>query len=137
MPGFIHRLVIVCPLARIAALGTWYAANVDAADDCSTWPSLNASGLLTDPETHRWASTALTEPLLRAIIVKACQLASVTPPTAATWNGWTRAQKQTWLASTRNSLFTATGIWLDLSDGEGTWTDPDSILGTLGLKRRG
>lgn len=133
---FVFRLVVVCPAARLAALGAWWSANVDGADDLTTWPSLNASGDPAQAETHRWCSVALTDALLRGVIVRVCQLAAVTPPTAGTWNGWTRAQKKSWLTATRSQLFTNTGIWLDLSDNDGAWTDPGAVLAALSLKRR-
>ncbi len=136
MTLYLHRLIIVCPLARIAALGTWWAANIDPTDNCSTWPALNPSGDPANPVTHRWCSTALTAAQLRLIIARVCSLASVAPPTVATWNGWTRAEKRAWLGSTRDSLFAATGIWLDLSDGDGQWNDPAAALARIAIKRR-
>jgi hypothetical protein len=134
---FLHRLIVICPAARFASVGTWWQNNIDAADNLSTWPSLNPTGLPTDPETHRWCSTALTEAQCRAVLVQVCNLAVVTPPTLATWNGWTRAEKQSWLVSTRAQLFTNTGIWLDLSDGDGIWNSPEAVLVAAGgLKKR-
>lgn len=133
---FVHRLIVVCPASRYGTLGTWWKANMDPADDVSGWPKLNPSGLSTDAETHRWCSTALNEAQLRLIIVRVCNLAGVAVPTATQWNSWTRAEKRAWLASTRNQLYTNTGIWLDLSDGDGAWNEPESVLTALGLKRR-
>jgi hypothetical protein len=134
---YLHRLIVTCPVAALAALGAWWQANLDPVDDLSTWPSLNPSGDPAQPETHRWISTALTVPQWRAVVVKVCQLASVTPPTVAVWNGWTAAQQKAWLVSTRDQLFAATGVWLDLSENDGpVWNDPEAVLATLGLKRR-
>lgn len=130
--AFLHRLIVVCPVARVNALNTFWRNQIDAVDDVTTWPGLNATGLPANPVTHRWCSTALTEGLLRPIIVQVCSLASVTPPTAGTWNGWTRAQKQSWLASTRASLFAATGVWLALSNNDGVWDDPAAVLTAMG-----
>jgi hypothetical protein len=133
--AFLHRLIVVCPAARLAALGTWWAANLDPTDDASTWPALNPSGRAADPVTHRWCSIALTETQLRAVLVKVCQLAAVIPPTAGTWNGWTRQQKIDWLAATRAQLLTATGIWLDLSANDGAWNGAAPALAAAGVQR--
>lgn len=129
---FQHRLIVVCPAARFNALNTFWRAQVDAADDVATWPGLNATGSPSDPVTHRWCSTALTEPLLRPIIVQVCNLASVTPPTAPTWNSWGGQQKRDWLVTARTGLFSATGIWLALADNTGDWDDPAGVLTAMG-----
>jgi hypothetical protein len=131
-----HRLVVVCPLARLAALGAWWAANIDPADDCANWPALNPSGSDADAATHRWCSTALTNAQWRAVVVRVCQIAGVSPPSVATWNGWTRAQQRAWLNTTREGLFAATGIWLAHSDGDGEWDDPEGALTRLAVRRR-
>lgn len=133
---YLHRLIVVCPAARLVAVGAWWAANVDASDDASAWPALNPSGDPSQPLTHRWCSTALTESLLRAVIVRVCQIAGVTPPTVGTWNGWTRQQKRTWLDGVRDQLFTQTGIWLDLCGNDELWNNPEAVLTRLTLKRR-
>lgn len=130
--SFLHRLIVVCPASRFAALNTFWRAQIDSADDVTTWPGLNATGLPADPVTHRWCSTALTETLLRPIIVQVCGLASVTPPTVGTWNGWTRAEKRGWLAGVRASFLASTGIWLALSDNDGAWDDPAVVLAAMG-----
>ena len=131
-----HRLIVVCPVARLAALGSWWQANIDPADDATGWPALNPSGSDADAVTHRWCSTALTNAQWRAVIVRVCQIAGVTPPTVATWNGWTRAQQRQWLAGVRDQMFAGTGIWLDHSDGDGEWADPEAALTRCGIRRR-
>jgi hypothetical protein len=131
-----HRLIVIAPVAALTTLGQWWSQNVDSSDDTSTWVSLNATGLMADPETHRGCNTALTEALARSIMVRVCNLATVTPPTLGTWNGWNKAQKYAWLAATRNQLHTNTGVWLDLADNEGTWTDPQGVAAARGLQVR-
>lgn len=137
-----HRLIVVVPLAPAAqftALRTWWAANVveagDGPDDPANWPGLNAAGDAS-PATHRWWSAGLKDAILKAILVKACQLGSVTAPTNVEWNGWTKAQKKTWLVGVRDALYTACGIWLDLCDQEAKWNDPALALTRTGLKVR-
>lgn len=132
----VHRLIVVLPQAAYAGVFSWWAANVDPSDNGSAWPTLNASGLMSDPETHRWANVALNEQKGRQIIARVCQLAGVTPPTLAQWNGWTKQQKYAWLSATRNALYAATGIWLDLADNETAWDIPTAVLGPLNLKVR-
>ncbi len=131
-----HRLVVVVPAARVPAFGTWWQANIDPTDNCSTWPELNATGADV-VGTHRWCSVALQDAQLKAVLARACSIASITPATAGQWNGWTRAQKKVWLDGVRDALFTASGIWLDLcpQDG-GAWTDPEAALTRVGVKRR-
>lgn len=133
---FQHRLIVIVPQARYAALFAWWQANVDAADDGSGWPKLNASGLAADAETHRWCSTALVDSDLKAVLAKVCQLAAVAAPTNAQWTGWTRQQKQQWLAGVRASLLSATGIYLDLSDNDGAWDDAEAVLAVRSIRRR-
>lgn len=70
-----HRLLVVCPVARFAALMTWYANNIDPNDDGTNWPSLNAAGD-DSPATHRWCSTALTDPQCKAVLARACAIGS-------------------------------------------------------------
>ena len=130
--NYTSRLVVIVPVGSVAAVGTWWQANIDANDDLTTWPTLSATG--SNPATHRWCSVALTDAQLRAVLVKVCQLANVTPPSVGTWNGWTRAQKRAWLASTRDSLYANTGIWLDVSDNDGDWDDSQAERTGKGLQ---
>jgi len=121
----------------MAAVGSWYQGAIDSSDDGSTWPALNATGLMSDPESHRWSNGSFTEPQARTIIVRVCNLAGVTPPTLAQWNGWTKQQKYAWLRTVQSQLYTNSGIWIDLADNEATWDDPAAIiLAPLNLKVR-
>ncbi len=135
MTAYQHRLIIVCPVARFAALVAWYAANIDPTDAGATWPELNAAGD-DAPANYRWCSTALTDAQLKAVLLRVCTIASQTPPTNNQWNAWTRAQKQSWLAGVRDAMFTASGIWLDLCQQDAEWTDPEAALTRCAIKRR-
>lgn len=132
----VHRMIVVAPVALLATLGAWWQANADPDDDTTTWRSLNATGLWSEPETHRAANTALTKPLARTILARVCTLAGVTPPSLAIWNGWSGAEQRAWLVSTRQALYAVTGVWLDLAANEEDWDDPSSVVGGLGLKPR-
>lgn len=118
------------------AVGNWYASVIDPSDNGSSWPTLNATGLMSDPETARWSNGAFTEPQARQIIVRVCNLAGVTPPTLAVWNGWNKAQKYAWLSTTRQQLYQQSGIWLDLADNQEKWDSPQVVLDQLNLKVR-
>jgi hypothetical protein len=132
----VHRLIQCVPTEKLASTGVWYQANLDPTDDLSQWPTLNPTGLWSDPPTYSWSNGAFTDAQIKTIINKVCQMSGVTPPTGPVWNGWTKAQKYTWLQNTRNTFFVQSGIWLDLADNEATWDDPTIILNGLELKPR-
>jgi hypothetical protein len=131
MTNHIHRLIVVIPAAQFAAVGQWWQSVIDPADDLSTWPALSPTGQL--PETHRCGNMAFVPQQLRSTVAKVCQLAGITPPALATWNGWTPIQQRAWLTATRNQFYDQTGIWLDLADNTGDWDDPVGIFANLGL----
>lgn len=131
-----HRLIVLCPVARVAAMLTWWAANIGPEETGKGFQPLNPTGSDADPATHYWCATALTGPQWRAVVVRVCAIAGQTPPTVATWNGWTRLQQREWLAGVRDQMYTATGIWLDHSDNDGGWNDPEAALTRAALKRR-
>lgn len=133
--NFQHRLTLIVPTAKVAAVTSWFHANVGAnsvPDDLG--PGLNASGLTADPVTHRWCSGAWLDSEAKAILAKLCQLAGVTPPTNTQWNGWTRAQKISWLSSVRAGLLSGYGIYVALSPQDGDWDATNTILDNMGLK---
>ncbi len=130
----VFRLIAVVPVARVNGVATWLAANIDPQADLAIGPALNASGLPGDAVTHRWMCGAYQDAEAKAILLRVCQLASVTPPTNPQWNGWTRAEKLAWLASVRAALLAGFGIWVGLADNEGAWDDRAAVLANLGLK---
>jgi hypothetical protein len=132
----IHRVLLIVPEARVAAVGAWWQANMDAADNLSTWPRLNATGSVGSASTHRWCCTALTDLQCRTILFRLCDLAAVARPSIGTWNAMTSAQKRTWLASVRAGVLAGYGIYVRLADNIGGWDDPEALLATAGLKRR-
>jgi hypothetical protein len=130
---WVHRLIMVVPAAAWASVGSWFQANIDANDNLSTWPRLNATGVPTDPLTHCWSHASYTEGLARTLLVRVCNLAGVTPPTLGQWNDWNKPQKYAWLSATRAQFYAQTGLWLDLADND--WDDPTAALDALGLKQ--
>ena len=132
---FTERLTIILPVARVGMFGTWFKANIDPNDDCSTWPALNAvGGVGSAAATHVWASGAFTPAQHRALMQRLCTMAVVVFPPL--WDSWTRAQKLTWLLTTRGLIRTATGIWVGHCDNAGAWERFDDHLVTMGVQRR-
>ena len=130
------RLVVIVPVGKMAAFAAWYQANIDPDDYCSRWAGLNLTGDAS-AATHQWASMALKDAELKAILLKAAQIGGVTPPTNAQWTSWDLAAKAAWVNSVRAALFTTAGIYLDLCDNAGgVFTDPDSIIQVVALRRR-
>lgn len=87
----------------------------------------------TPPATYRWCNGSFTDAECKAILLKLCQLASVTPPTNAQWNGWTRPEKRTWLISVRNTIWTNYSVWVTLADNEGAWDNAQAEAQSRGL----
>lgn len=129
---FQHRIILVVPAAKAAAVVAWLQANVDPAHDANLGPGLSPGG--NPPATHRWMCGSYVDSDCRQILQKLCQLASVTPPTLATWNGWTQAQKIAWLAGVRAGILSGYGAYVGLADNTHTWDDPQAVLAALGLQ---
>lgn len=132
----LHRVLCIVPEARVAAVGAWWQANMDAADNLSGWPRLNASGNVADAATHRWCCTALTDLQCRTLLFRLCDLAGVARPSNATWNTMTEPQKRTWLAGVRDGVLAGYGIYVRLADNLGGWDDPEALLTAAGIKRK-
>jgi hypothetical protein len=133
--AFPHRILLVVPVAKVAAVVAWFQANVGANSvPADLGPGLNASGLAADPVTFRWCCGAWVDADARAILAKLCQLAAVTPPTLATWTGWNGAQKRSWLLSVQSAILSGYGAFVTLADNGGAWDDPQAALAALGLK---
>jgi len=128
------RVILVVPVARIPAVVNWIRANVD--DSCvdDLGPALNATGDAGDPTTHRWQNAAWTAAECRQLLFRMCNIANLTPPTAATWNGWNKRQKIDWFATVRDSVYSAVGVYVAMFDNEGIWRKPSDVLETVGLK---
>jgi hypothetical protein len=127
------RLIIIAPLNRVTPVVTWLQANIRpncVPDDLG--PGLSATGIA--PVTHRWCNSAFTDQECKEILIRLCQLASVSPPTNNQWNNWTKLEKRTWLASVRAAIFAGFGVWVTLADNEGQWDSPSELLTARGLQ---
>jgi hypothetical protein len=130
-----HRIALVVPAAKVAAVTNWFAGNIGPNSvPADLGPALNPSGLAADPVTYRWCSGAWTDAEAKAILTRLCQLAGVAAPTNAQWNGWTGAQKRSWLASVRAGLLAGYGVYVQLSQGDGDWDRAEDALAALGLR---
>jgi hypothetical protein len=128
-----HRILLVVPAAKVAAVVSWFVANVGPNSvPADLGPGLSPTG--SAPATHAWCCGGWQDGDARAILAKLCQLAGVTPPTLATWNGWSGAQKRTWLKSVQAGILAGYGAWVDLAPNDSTWTDPATALSALGLQ---
>lgn len=133
MTTHLHRLVLLVPVNRVAAVVGWLQANVGVNSVPSDLgPGLSPTGA--DPATYRWCCASFTDLECREILKRLCQLASVTPLTNAQWNGSTGSQKRTWLASVRNAVWTGYGVWITLADNPGQWDNAQAVLAGRGLK---
>jgi hypothetical protein len=132
------RILLIVPAARVAAVVTWFQANIGATSvPADLGPALNPSGLTADPVTHRWCSGAWTDAQAKAILAKLCDLAGVTKPTNAQWTGWTRQQKVSWLLSVQAGLFSGYGVWVQLMFNDEGWDASDGALEAVGVQVRG
>lgn len=129
-----HRILVLIPNARKAAVATWWGNNLDPGQGAATW-SVGLSPTGNPPATHWWCSTALTDDQLRVLLVQLCQMASLTPP--AGWQQATRQQKLTWLANNLGPILSATGIRVVRDDEDGAWSDAEAALAAHGLLRVG
>lgn len=137
MTDYLHRILLIVPVAKVAAVVAWLQANVDPTCPANLGPGLNASGLAADPVTYRWQCACWNDLQCRQILTKICQLATTTPPTINTWNSWTGPQKRTWLLSVRAAILTGYGALVNLAANDGNWDDFKAILAAAGLKQIG
>jgi hypothetical protein len=130
-----HRVLIVIPVARRAAMITWWSANLDAGQGANAWNvGLNASGNPADAITHYWVSVALVPVDLGRLIARLCNLAGLPLPD---WQNLTRAEQLAWLTTNLPVIRIATGIAVVRDDNDGDWSRAEDLLGALGLQRIG
>jgi len=134
--NFQYRLIIIVPVAKVAAVVAWLQANIDPNTDANLGPPLNPSGLFADAITHRWCCGSFVDSDCKAILVKICQLAGVATPTPAQWDNATKAQRISWLVSVQAAILSGYGAWIDLAGNANTWNDPQAALGAMVLKVR-
>jgi hypothetical protein len=133
--SFVCRLIVVSPVAggKFAGIATWLNANLAANTvPADLGPGLSASGAA--PATYAWCNIALTAADAKAALSRLCTLATVTTPTAGQWDNASPAQRRTWWASVRNTVWTNYGVWCQLADNDGTWDDPVAVLTLRGLQ---
>lgn len=127
----LHRLVIITPAARRAAINTFFATQLDEGGDAFT-VGLNASGSQDDAITHYWNNRSYTPQELKKLMQRLCNLANILPP--ADWDTITRQQRKQWLLNQRQTIRNATGIWIMVADNDKQWDDPNGGLLAMVLK---
>jgi len=132
--NFEHRLVLIVPVANVAAVVSWFQTNIGSNSIPNDFgPGLSPTG--NAPITHRWCSGCFNDIECKAIMLRLCNLSGVTPPTGPEWAGWNRQQKIIWLESVQTAMRTNFGIWVTLSLNDGVWNNPEAALATMGLQR--
>lgn len=140
MSAYIHRLLVICPVgAKATALNAWIAANLTPLRNwftMSNWLSAGISATGSAPATHLWFTVGLDDDDCIAVLVKLCQLASITPPTLPTWRSWTHPQKIAWLQSVQAGVLSGWGLYVNLYDNL-NWSKFDADLAAMNLLRIG
>lgn len=127
----IHRLALICPVARQAAFNAWvHSSGLDSSG--GPWLTVGLSPTGNTPATHFVCNAALTNQELRLVMVRLCQLASIAQP--ASWDTMSRQQRKQWLLDQRTPIRTATGIGILPFDNDGQWDSVEDVLVALGLK---
>lgn len=131
--NFDHRILLIVPAAKVAAVVAWFQANI-APDSipAALGPGLSPTGLA--PATHNWCCGSFDDAECKAILLRLCQLAAVAAPTAGQWAGWTGPEKRSWLASVRAAILAGYGAYVMLADNRGVWDDPATALAAVGLR---
>lgn len=127
----LHRFTCIVPAARVNALNSWIANNLDSTG--SNWLVLRLDTVNGDMMTHAWFSAAFTNGEFKKVAMRLCNLANIDLP--ANWDSLTRNQKKAWLISQRATIRTNTGIYFQSSDGDGVWDSPDDALSATNLQR--
>jgi hypothetical protein len=130
---YAHRVIILIPVARRAAMVTWWNANMDAGEGSNTWTvGLNASGNPANPITHYWVSAAMLPVELARLLNRLCTLAGLIAPD---WANLTRQELLDWLTINLPIIRTTTGIAVVRDDNDTDWSRAETLLENLGLQR--
>lgn len=134
---YIHRILAICPVGKMTAVATWIQGNVDATFPNPCGEALNATGLFADAITHYLWTASYTDSQAWAILQEICVLASVATPSTATWNGWTQAQKISWLQSVHAGVLAGYGLYVSLCDNTAlSWDSIPAAIAAMGLQPR-
>lgn len=128
----VHRLHLVVPTSRCAALNAWVRANLDPTGADWFTPTLSATGLA--PYTHAECSVSLTDAEGKKLLTRLATVSGIQAP--ADWDSRTRAAKKAWLASQRAAIDSAIGVLVTGMDNDGVWADPASSRAEKSLTRR-
>lgn len=138
MTLFQHRLTIICPAAKVPSVVTWINTNIGPNTvPPDLGPGLNATGIDTDPITHRWCCGSFTAPQCKEIFAKLCQVASVPPPKSSDWDNATQSEKITVVNNLKKSLKSGAGLYVGLAENRKNWEPSEAALAGMGLRTIG
>ena len=133
----IFRLLVAAPVARHAAFNARIAATIDS-PPAGPWLSGNLSATGLAPATWGWCSAALTVSDLQSLVGWMYTQAGGTPPSGATWNGWSRAQKKAWVQDTALPLIRDQfNVRIRIAENDGDWISdysPAELLSDAGMQ---
>lgn len=128
-----HRLTIIIPVDKVAAMVVWFKANIGAnsvPDDIG--PALTSKNGKTI--THRWCCGSFTDDQCKKILKKLAEESGVTPLTDVEWNQKTKSQKMDWVDQNKNNIKNA-NMLVQISDNELNWKSPDVALSDINLDK--
>lgn len=120
----LHRILLIAPAARCAALNTWVRNNRDPTGSGWFVPSLSATGAA--PATYAVACWSDTDAGLRTWGLRLAAMAGISLP--ADWDERTRQQKKQWITSQRGTIWDAIGVWVYAWHNDADWTAEEGSL---------
>lgn len=126
----LHRLTIIVPAARCAALNAWIKANVDTTGGDWFTPSLSATG--NEPATHAACGVALTEAEGKKLLGRLAAASGISQP--ANWDTMTRQQKKQWLMDQKAAIRSAIGVLVVGMENGGEWIPSKDSRTEMALK---
>ena len=104
-----HRLTLVVPTARKAALLTWMRSNLDP--NATLNVGGNATGDEAQSPTHWLWSGSLTNQEFKQLFGRLLIMANLALP--LDWDTMTRSAQRQWLGDQRQAILSATGVLVD------------------------
>lgn len=128
------KFLLVVPAARVAALRTWVANNIDPAG--ANWFPRGYSPTGSPPATFYGADFHIDSlaDARRWVVMLCGQVTGVSAPTAAQWAGWTRAEQKAFLVTLRDALKAQLSVHIRYASNDaGETPDVSECLAAAGL----